>query len=178
MYYGGEIYFEILVDAGGSDQIRQSQSAVALKLGLGFKVQRIARDWLARRQLRHLCLRQATSLIRGSPEAIETMGLPQWQGWAAVHSANGFKDYSGALSTVYVSRCDNKNVGRPNTVDLATHMANYQPVLITDGGPNIIDLATHMAKYQPVLTELRVKKFLNCQGMLEAQVKIVSLNLN
>jgi hypothetical protein len=48
------------------------------------------------------------------------MGLPQWQGWAAVHSANGFKDYSGALSTVYVSCCDNKNVGRPNILDLAT----------------------------------------------------------
>ena len=26
--------------------------------------------------------------------------------------------------------CDNKNVGRPNIVELATHMANYQPVLI------------------------------------------------
>jgi hypothetical protein len=57
------------------------------------------------------------------------MGLPQWQGWAAVHIANGFKDYSGALSTVYVSRCDIKNVGEPNIVDLATHMAKYQPVL-------------------------------------------------
>jgi hypothetical protein len=63
------------------------------------------------------------------------MGLPQWQGWAAVHIANGFKDYSGALSTVYVSRCDIKNVG----------------------GPTIVDLATHMAKYQPVLTELQVR---------------------
>ncbi len=58
------------------------------------------------------------------------MGLLQWQGWAAVHSTNGFKDYSRALSTVYVSRCDNKNVGGPNIVNLATHMANYQPVLI------------------------------------------------
>ena len=76
-----------------------------------------------------LCLRQATTLIQGSPEDIRKMGLPQWQGWVAVHSANGFKDYSGALSTVYVSRYDNKNVGRPNIVDLATHMANYQPVL-------------------------------------------------
>ncbi len=76
-----------------------------------------------------LCLRQATSLIQGSPEAITTMGLPQWQGWAVVHSADGFKDYSGALSTVYVSRYDNKNVGRPNIVDLATHMAKYQSVL-------------------------------------------------
>ena len=56
-------------------------------------------------------------------------GLPQWQGWAVVHSANGSKDYSGALSTVYVSRYDNKNVGRPNIVDLATHMAKYQSVL-------------------------------------------------
>ena len=90
------------------------------------------------------------------------MGLPQWQGWGAVHSVNGFKDYSGGLSTVYVSRCDNKNVGGPNIVDLATHMANYQPVLIelqvrgsvyvsrchkkTDGRPNIVNLATHMAK--------------------------------
>ncbi len=54
------------------------------------------------------------------------MGLPQWQGWAAVHSVNGFKDYSGGLSTVYVSCCDNKNVGGPNIVDLAIHMANYQ----------------------------------------------------
>ncbi len=157
MYYGGEIFFEILGDAEGSDQIRKTKSAVVLKLGLGLKVHRIARGWLARRQLRRLRLRQATSLIRGSPEAIETMGLPQWQGWAAVHSANGFKDYSGALSIVYVSRCDNKNVGRPNIVDLATHMAIYQPVLITDGGPNIVDLATHMAKYQPVLTELQVR---------------------
>ena len=25
------------------------------------------------------------------------------------------------------------------------------------GGPNIVDLATHMAKYQPVLTELQVR---------------------
>ncbi len=155
MYYGGEIIFEILGDAGGSDQIRKSQSA-------GLKVQRIARGWLARRQLWRLRLRQAISLIRGSPKAIETMGLLQWQGWAAVHSANGFKDYSRALSTVYVSRCDNKNVGRPNIVDLATHMANYQPVLIelqvrgtvyvsrchknTDGRPNIVNLATDMAK--------------------------------
>ena len=90
MYYGGEIFCEILGDAGGSDQICQSQSAVVLKLGLGLKVHRIARGWLARRQLWRLSLRQATSLIRGSPEAIKTMGLPQWQGWAAVHSANGF----------------------------------------------------------------------------------------
>ncbi len=63
MYYGGEIFFEILGDAGGSDQIRQSQSAVVLKLGLGLKVQRIARGWLARRQLRRLQVWQATSLI-------------------------------------------------------------------------------------------------------------------
>ena len=58
--------YEILGDAGGSDQIRNSQSAVALKLGLGLKVQRIARGWLARRQLRRLRLwqvHQATSLI-------------------------------------------------------------------------------------------------------------------
>ena len=41
-------------------------------------------------------------------------------------------------------------------MDLATHMAIYQLVLITGGGPNIVDLATHMAKYQPVLTELQV----------------------
>jgi hypothetical protein len=41
LYYGGEIFFEILGDAGGSDQIRKSQSAVVLKLGLGLKVQRI-----------------------------------------------------------------------------------------------------------------------------------------
>jgi hypothetical protein len=27
----------------------------------------------------------------------------------------------------------------------------------TDGGLNIVDLATHMAKYQPVLTELQVR---------------------
>ncbi len=59
-----------------------------------------------------------------------TIGLPQWQGWAAVHSANGFKDYSRALSTVYVSRCDSNNGGEPNIMDLATHMATYQPVLI------------------------------------------------
>ncbi len=36
---------------------------------------------------------------------------------------------------MYISHCDNKNVG----------------------GPNIVDLATHMAKYQPVLTELEVR---------------------
>jgi hypothetical protein len=105
---------------------------------LGLKVQRIVRGWLARRQLRRVRLwqvHQATSFIRGSPEAIKTMGLPQWQGWAAVHIANGFKNYSGALNTVYVSRCDIKNVG----------------------GPNIMDLATHMAKYQSVLTELQVR---------------------
>ena len=64
-----------------------------------------------------------------------TMGAPQLQGWAAVHSANGFKDYSRALSTVYVNRCHNN----------------------TDGGPHTVDLATHMAKYQPVLTELQYK---------------------
>ncbi len=90
---------EILGDARGYDQIQKSQSAVVLKLGLGLKVQHIARGWLARRQVRRLRLcqvYQATSLIGGSPEAIKTMGLPQWQGWAAVHSANGFKDYSRA----------------------------------------------------------------------------------
>ncbi len=85
MYYGGEIFFEILGYAGGSDQIQKSQSA-------GLKVQRIARGWLARKHFRRLRLQQATTLIRGSPEAITTMGLPQWQGWAAVHSVNGFKD--------------------------------------------------------------------------------------
>ena len=77
-----------------------------------------------------------TLLIQGSPEAIVTMDLPQWQGWAAVHSANGFKDYSRALSTVYVSH----------------------------GRPNIVDLATHMAKYQLVLTELQIKKVLEFSG--------------
>ena len=76
-----------------------------------------------------LRLREATTLIQGFPEAITMTGLPQWQGWAVVHSANGSKDYSGALSTVYVSRYDNKNVGRLNIVDLATHMAKYQSVL-------------------------------------------------
>jgi hypothetical protein len=108
LYYGGEIFFEILGDAGGFDQICQSQSA---------KVRDNTDSWRP-------ALEQATSLIRGSPEAIVTMGpLPQWQGWAAVHSANGFKDYSGALGTVCVSRCDNNNGGKPNIVDLATHMA-------------------------------------------------------
>ncbi len=121
-YYDGEIFFEVLGDAGGSDQTQKSQSA-------GLKVQCIARGWLARKQLWCLRLRQAITLIRGSPEAIMTMGLPQWQGWAALHSANGFKDYSGGLSIVYVSRCDNKNVGGPTIVDLVIHMANYQPVL-------------------------------------------------
>jgi hypothetical protein len=57
------------------------------------------------------------------------MSLPQWQRWAVVHSVKGFKDYSGGLSIVYVSRYDNKNVGRHNIVDLAIHMAKYQPVL-------------------------------------------------
>ena len=121
-YYGGDKFFLILGDAGGSDQIQKSQSA-------GLKVQCIARGWLARKHYLRLCLRQATTLIQGSPEDIRKMGLPQWQGWVAVHSANGFKDYSGALSTVYVSRYDNKNVGRLNIVDLATHMAKYQSVL-------------------------------------------------
>ncbi len=66
----------------------------------------------------------------------------QWQGWAAVHSANGFKDYSRALSTVYVSRCHEN----------------------TDGGHFIVDLATHMAKYQPVLTELQNEKVFGFSG--------------
>jgi hypothetical protein len=86
------------------------------------------------------------------------MSAPQWQSWAAVYSANGFKDYSRALSTVYVSRCQ------------------YN----TDGGPHIVDLATHMAKYQLVLTELQyetVPEFSGNAG-LEALVKIVGLNLN
>ncbi len=87
MYYGGEIFFEILGDAGGSDQIQKSQSA-------GLKVQSIARGWLPRKHFRRLRLRQATTVIRGSPKAITMMGLPQWQGWAAVQSVNGFKDYS------------------------------------------------------------------------------------
>ncbi len=60
------------------------------------------------------------------------MGLPQWQGWAVLHSVKGFKDYSGGLSTVYVSYCANKNAGRPNIVDLAIHMAKYQSVLTID----------------------------------------------
>ena len=94
MYYGGENFFEILGDAGGSDQIRQSQSA---------KVRDNTDSW--RESYSTPALEQATSLIRGTPEAIMTMGLPQWQGWASVHSANKFKDYSRALSTVYVSRC-------------------------------------------------------------------------
>jgi hypothetical protein len=83
LYYGGEIFFEILGDAGGSDQIRQSQSA---------KVRDNTDSWWESSSTP--ALKQATSLIRGSQEAIVTMGLPQWQGWAAVHSANGFKDYS------------------------------------------------------------------------------------
>ncbi len=121
-YYGGEILFEILGDAGGFDQIQKSESA-------GLKVQRIARGWLARKHFWRLRLRQAITLIQGSPEAIRKMGLPQWQGWAVVHSVKGFKDYSGGLSTVYVSHCDNKNVGRPNIVDLAIYMAKYHSVL-------------------------------------------------
>ncbi len=83
-----------------------------------------------------------TLLIQGSPEAIVTTDLPQWQGWAAVHSANGFKDYSRALSTVYVSCCHEN----------------------TDGGCYIVDLATHMAKYQPVLTELQNGKVFEFSG--------------
>ena len=66
LYYGGEIFFEILGDAGGSDQIQKSQSA-------GLKVQRIARGWLARKHYLRLCLRQATSLIQRSPEGITKM---------------------------------------------------------------------------------------------------------
>ena len=76
-----------------------------------------------------LRLRQATTLIQESPEDIRKMSLPQWQDWAVLHSVKGFKDYSGGLSIVYVSHCDNKNVGRPNIVDLAIHMAKYQSVL-------------------------------------------------
>ena len=125
MYYEGEICFEILGDAGGSDQIRQSQSAKA-----GDNTD----SWQESNSTR--ALKQVTLLIRGPPEAIVTMDLPQWQGWAAVHSANGFKDYSRALSTVYVSH----------------------------GGPIIVDLATHMAKYHPVLTELQIKKVLEFSG--------------
>ena len=122
MYDGGKIFFDILGDARGSDQIRQSQSA---------KVGDNTDSWQESNSTP--ALKQVTSLIRGSPEAIVTMGSPQWQGWAAVHSVNGFKDYSRALSTVYVSHC-HKN---------------------TDGGLHIVDLATHIAKYQPVLTELQ-----------------------
>ncbi len=71
-----------------------------------------------------------------------TMGLLQWQGWASVHSANRFEDYSRLLSIVYVSR---------NGPNIRSCRKN------TDGGLNIVDLATHMAKYQPVLTELQVR---------------------
>ena len=53
-YYGGEKFFLILGDAGGSDQIQKSQLA-------GLKVQRIVRGWLARRQLRCLRLLQVTA---------------------------------------------------------------------------------------------------------------------
>jgi hypothetical protein len=70
LYYGGKIFFEILGDARDSDQIQKSQSAVILKLGLGLKVQHIARGWLARRQLRRLRLRQASDQIRKSQSAV------------------------------------------------------------------------------------------------------------
>ncbi len=43
-------------------------------------------------------------------------------------------------------------------------------IKILIGVPNIIDLATHMAKYQPILTELLVKK------VLKKVLKILSGN--
>jgi hypothetical protein len=79
---------------------------------------------------------------------IMTMGLPQWQGWASVHSANRFKDFSRSLSIVYVSRCHKNTDGGCN---LSRCHKN------TGHRLNIVDLATHMAKYQPVLTELQVR---------------------
>ncbi len=101
------------------------QGEAVLKLGLGWsfwvKVQQIPRGWLARRQFWRLCLREwevqrrlhggrcyentdegpnivnlATRMAKDLQKLIMTMGLLQWQGWASVHSANRFKDYSRA----------------------------------------------------------------------------------
>ena len=153
-YYGGEKFFLILGDAGGSDQIQKSQLA-------GLKVQRIVRGWLARKLLLRLRLREATTLIRGFPEAISMTGLPQWQSWSVVHSANGSKDYSGALSTVYVSRYDNKNVGRLNIVDLATHMAKYQSVLTE------LQVRVKKLKVQRIVRGWLARRQLRCLRLLQ-----------
>ena len=108
-----------------------------------------------------LCLQQATTLIQGSPEDIRKMGLPQWRGWVAVHSANGFKDYSGALSTVYVSRYDNKNVGRSNIVNLATHMAKYQSVLTE------LQVRVKKLKVQRIVRGWLARRQLRCLRLLQ-----------
>ena len=108
-----------------------------------------------------LCLRQATTLIQGSPEDIRKMGLPQWEGWVAVHSANGFKDYSGALSTVYASRYDNKNVGRSNIVNLATHMAKYQSVLTE------LQVRVKKLKVQRIVRGWLARRQLRCLRLLQ-----------
>ncbi len=86
-------------------------------------------------------------MVKDLQKLIMTMGLPQWQGWASVHSANRFKDYSRSLSIVYVSCCHKNTDGGRNV----SHCRKN-----TDGGLNIVDVASHMAKYQPVLTELQV----------------------
>ncbi len=49
---------------------------------------------------------------------------------------------------MHVSRCHKNTDGGRN-------VSGYHKN--TDGGPNIVDLATHMAKYQPVLTKLQVR---------------------
>ncbi len=113
----------------------------------------------------------ATHMAKDLQKLIMMMGLPQWQGWASVHSANRFKDYSRSLSIVYVSRCHKNTDGGRNVSRCHKN---------TDGGPNIVNLATHMAKYQPVLTvlQVRVKKVLelsenardsgeNCESLSE-----------
>ena len=116
-----------------------------------------------------LRLRQALTLIGGFPEAITMTGLPQWQGWAVVHSANGSKDYSGALSTVYVSRYDNKNVGRLNIVDLATHMAKYQSVLTE------LQVRVKKLKVQRIVRGWLARRQLRCLRLLQVTAPYLNM---
>ena len=96
-------------------------------------------------------------------------GLPQWQGWAVVHSANGSKDYSGALSIVYVSRYDNKNVGRSNISDLATHMANYQPVLTE------LQVRVKKLKVQRIVRGWLARRQLRCLRLLQVTAPYLNM---
>jgi hypothetical protein len=63
----------------------------------------------------------------------------------------GLRTNPASLNIVYVIPCQKNTDGGPNVSRCHKN---------TDGGPNIVDLATHMAKYQPVLTKVQFEKFL------------------